>query len=167
MRKTVFILVSVLLCLSLCSCDRFFHNIKLENMPAEVEHFDFDGYDTLKITVSDTEYFVLRAEEDYTWVYEENGGVWHGGSGEWVKDGSVTKIWFEETPQGNWLASFSGYAYRGFLIYVDDGGEQAAAMLISNTQEPELKYYSETAEESADPWSDPVKVRAETYTREK
>ncbi len=167
MKKTIFAIISVLLCISLCSCDRYIHSLKLENMPQKVEHFDFNGYDTLKVTLSETEYIVLNAEDDDVWEYE-NGTVWHGGSGQWIKDGSVTEIWFEETPQGNSLASYAGYAYRGFLIYVDDGSEQAAAMLISNAQAPELKYFSESGwEETSDEWSVPFSVTVETYTREK
>lgn len=168
MKKAIFTLISVLLCISLCSCDEYLYQLKLENMPQKVEHFDFDGYDTLKVTLSETEYIILNAEEDYTWTHAENDSVWHGGSGQWVHDGSVTEIWFEETPQGNSLASYAGYAYRGFLIYNDDGSDALIAMLISNTDEPELKYFSQSGwDEASDEWSVPLSVTVETYTREK
>ena len=165
MRKIIFLIFAAALCLSLCGCDRYFYELKLENLPQKVEHFDFEGYDTINVTLSEDEYIVLCAEEDFTWTYEENGAVWHGGSGQWVKGEAVTDIWFEETPQGDWLASFGGYAYRGFLIYVDGGSEEPVAMVISNVQEPAIRYYSETNEVSAEPWTEPVKVKAETYMR--
>ena len=108
-------------------------------------------------------YITLTAEEDYTWTHSENGSVWHGGRGKWVDENGETPIWFEETPQGDPLASYGGYAYRGFMIYSEEESSNSPiAMLISDTENPELIYYlGADKSDVSNVWSDPVSVTAE------
>ena len=164
MKKIGFAIIFIcILSLLLCSCKQDDGNLGYINMPQKVTQFNFSGYDTLKISLSENEYITLTAEEDYTWTHSENGSVWHGGRGKWVDENGETPIWFEETPQGDPLASYGGYAYRGFMIYSEEGSSNSPiAMLISDTENPRLVYYlGADNSDVSNVWSDPVSVTAE------
>lgn len=142
----------------------------------EVVTFDFEGYNSLEVVVSDSEKFILFfTEEGIEYLKNNQEDHSYSGYGEWIKDGVARPVYIAEDDADN---AFFDYT-DGIRIdydkekdfyadsYITENYSNTIAIIVNNAKEPTLRWYSDGGYNSMPyTWGDTVPVTVSTVNRD-